>query len=162
MADARTDDPGTWARRPRPAPRGDARVLGRWRPVRAADITRSRQQLGAALDGGARPSGATEDAVERLVLIFEELVSNAVRHGRLPIEVLVTATVCCWLLEVVDAAGHVPPTPDPERDPALGGLGLSLVARLGSGYGTELRRDGHKVVWASVHYLRDRGPCSAA
>ena len=162
MADVQTDEPGEWARSSRPRPPGDARVLGRWEPVRPADITRSRRQLGAALDRGTCPSGATEEAVHRLVLIFEELVSNAVRHGRRPIEVVVTATACCWLLEVVDAAGHAPPTPDPDRDPALGGLGLGLVARLGSGYGTDLRRDGHKVVWASVHYLRDRGPCSPA
>lgn len=162
MAEAHTDDAGEWARGSHPAPRGNARVLGRWTPTRAVDITRGRRQLGAALDGGPRPAGATEDAVQRLVLIFEELVSNAVRHGRPPIEVVLTASACCWLLEVVDAAGQVPPTPDPGRDPALGGLGLSLVAELGSSYGTESRNDGHKIVWASVHYLRDAGPGSPA
>jgi signal transduction histidine kinase len=127
-----------------------ARLLGRWTPTRAADVTAGRRQLGAALRNGGLASGATEAAVERLVLVFEELVSNAVRHGRPPIEVVVTATGDCWLLTVVDAAEHVPPVPDPLRDAALGGLGLALVARLSSSYGTEPLGDGSKVVWARV------------
>src|SRR5690349_14883758 len=102
-----------WARSPRPARGPELRVLGRWRPSRAADVTAGRLQLDAALHDGARPSGAAEGGVERLLLAFEELVSNAVRHGRPPIEVMVTAAGHFWLLEVTDAAGSSPPTPDP-------------------------------------------------
>jgi two-component sensor histidine kinase len=118
--------------------------------MRAADVTAGRRQLGAALQAAVHASGATEAAVEAFVLVFEELVSNAVRHGRPPVEVVVTATGDCWLLTVVDAAEHVPPVPDPSRDAALGGLGLALVARLSSSYGTEPLGDGSKVVWARV------------
>lgn len=145
-------EPGDWARSPRPACRLNARVLGRWSPSRAADVTAGRQQLGAALHDGGRPSAATEDAVQRLVLVFEELVSNAVRHGWPPIEVLVSAAGDCWVLEVFDADVGRPPTPDPERDAALGGLGLALVARISGAHGWEPLDGGRKVVWAQVDY----------
>ena len=92
-----------WTHKPRPARRSDVPVLGRWNPAGAADVTTGRMQLSAALHDGARPSGAAAGAVERLLMVFEELVSNAVRHGQPPIEVMVTATGHHWLLEVTDA-----------------------------------------------------------
>jgi signal transduction histidine kinase len=139
-------------------PPRDVRILGRWNPEQAADVTAARLQLGVALHDGARPSDAAEGGVERLLLAFEELVSNAVRHGRPPVEVRVTATSDCWLLEVTDAAGGTPPTPDPGRDAALGGLGLALVARISSAHGWEPLGDGRKIVWARVDYTHDEAP----
>ena len=146
--------PATWARSPRPACPTDARTLGRWTPTRAADITAGRLQLCAAVHDARRPVGVTQGAVERLVLVFEELVSNGVRHGRPPIEVVVTETHNCWVLAVFDAAEGTLPTPDPERDPALGGLGLGIVARLSAAHGWEPLGDGRKVVWARVDHTR--------
>jgi len=157
VASSQTPEPGTWARTPRPVPSPGAPVLGRWSPTRAADITAGRLQLGAALHDGARPAGAAEGGVEGLLLAFEELVSNAVLHGRSPIEVVVTATGHCWLLEVTDAAEGTPPIPDRERDAALGGLGLGLVAQLSVAHGWEPLGDGRKVVWARVDYTGDTG-----
>jgi two-component system response regulator DevR len=157
VASSQTPEPGTWARTPRPAPSPDAPVLGRWSPTRATDVTAGRRQLGAALHDGARPAGAAEGGVEGLLLAFEELVSNAVLHGRSPIEVVVTATGHCWLLEVTDAAEGTPPIPDRERDAALGGLGLGLVAQLSVAHGWEPLGDGRKVVWARVDYTGDTG-----
>ena len=161
MASSQTPEPGTWARTPRQAPPPDAHVLGRWSPTRAADVTAGRMQLGAALHDGSRPAGAVEGGVERLLLAFEELVSNAVRHGRSPIEVVVTAIGQCWLLEVTDAAEGTPPIPDQERDAALGGLGLPLVAQLSGAHGWEPLGDGRKVVWARVDYSREEAAQSA-
>jgi signal transduction histidine kinase len=126
--------------------------------MRAADVTAARLQLGAALHDGVRPRDATEGGVERLLLVFEELVSNAVRHGRPPVEVMVTAHGHCWLLEVADAAGGVPPTPDPGRDAALGGLGLALVAKISGAHGWEPLGGGRKMVWARVDYTREEAP----
>jgi anti-sigma regulatory factor (Ser/Thr protein kinase) len=161
VASRQTPDLGTWARTPRPAPPTDTAVLGRWSPTRAADVTAGRRQLGAALHDGARPAGAAEGRVERLLLAFEELVSNAVRHGRPPIEVVVIAIGYCWLLEVTDAAEGSPPTPDLERDAALGGLGLALVAQLSGDHGWEPLGDGRKVVWARVDYTHEEAAQSA-
>jgi anti-sigma regulatory factor (Ser/Thr protein kinase) len=161
VASSPTPELGTWARTPRPAPSPDTPVLGRWNPTRAAHVTAGRRQLRAALHDGARPASAAEGGVERLLLAFEELVSNAVRHGRSPVEVVVTAIGHCWLLEVTDAAGGIPPIPDQERDAALGGLGLPLVAQLSGAHGWEPLGDGRKVVWARVDYTREEAAQSA-
>jgi signal transduction histidine kinase len=122
-------------------------VLGRWSPRTPADVTASRLQLAEAASATARPSA---EAAERLEMVFEELVSNGVRHGRGRVEVTVSATGTGWLLEVVDGAGDTPPTPAIDRDAALGGLGLYLVARLSSAHGWTPTGTGHKLVWAHV------------
>jgi hypothetical protein len=51
---------------------------------------------------------------------------------------------------VVDGAGHAPPSPAVDRDAALGGLGLYLVARLSSAHGWTPTGAGRKLVWAHV------------
>jgi signal transduction histidine kinase len=126
-------------------------VLGRWEPRRPADLTAHRLQLAEAASAVARPPA---EAAERLELAFEELVSNALRHGGGRVEVTVSATGTGWLLEVTDAAGHTAPTPAIDRDAALGGLGLYLVARLSSAHGWAPVDSGRKVVWAHVEGSR--------
>jgi hypothetical protein len=104
---------------------------------------------------GARPAGADEGAVERLLLAYEELASNALRHGRGPVRITVTTTGAFWLLEVSDASTDTPPSPAVGRDPAQGGLGLHLVARISEAHGWAI--DGaRKVVWARIDYLAPR------
>jgi signal transduction histidine kinase len=110
-------------------------------------VTAHRLQLAEAASAVGRPSA---EAAERLELVFEELVSNGLRHGRGRIEVTVTATGTGWLLEVVDGAGSTPPTPAIDRDAALGGLGLYLVARLSSAHGWTPAGADRKLVWAHV------------
>jgi hypothetical protein len=44
----------------------------------------------------------TGDAVEKLLLAYEELASNALRHGRRPVRATVTAVGSSWLLDVSD------------------------------------------------------------
>jgi anti-sigma regulatory factor (Ser/Thr protein kinase) len=139
-----------WEERPRPEP-GSGPLLGRWVPTGPADLTSDRRRLAAALHDGARPPGAEEGAVERLLLAYEELVSNALRHGRSPVEVTVTGSDTSWLLEVSDAAADRPPTPAIGRDPAWGGLGLYMVAQLCDAHGWAT--DGYrKVIWARIDY----------
>jgi anti-sigma regulatory factor (Ser/Thr protein kinase) len=141
---------GAWAQRPSPEP-GPGPTIGHWVPTDPADLTADRRQLAAALHDGARPPGAEEGAVERLLLAYEELASNAVRHGRSPVEVTVTSNDTSWLLEVSDAAAEHPPSPAIGRDPAQGGLGLHLVARLCDAHGWAT--DGHrKTVWARIDH----------
>ena len=100
-----------WAQRPRPTPGPDATAVGRWKPTTAAELTAHRRQLSAALQHATGAADADEVAVERLLLAFEELASNALRHSRGPIRVTVTADRDGWLLEVSDAAADRPPTP---------------------------------------------------
>lgn len=145
-----------WARQPRPTPGPGAYLLGRWAPATLADLTRHRRQLCAALHDGARPAGTPEAAVEALTLLFEELVSNAVRHGRPPVVVEVTAVDGSWLLDVSDAAVDRPPHPAAGRDPADGGLGLHLTAALSAAHGWAVVGD-RKHVWARIASTRHRG-----
>jgi serine phosphatase RsbU (regulator of sigma subunit) len=139
-------DQDLWARRPPPA-RTPGSVLGRWSPRTPADVTAHRLQLAEAATAVARPSA---EAAERLELVFEELVSNGVRHGQGRVEVTVSVSGTGWLLEVVDGAGNTPPTPAIDRDAALGGLGLYLVARLSSAHGWTPTGTDRKLVWAHV------------
>ena len=60
--------------------------------------------------------------VANVVLIASELVTNAVNHGRPPITLRVSRTTSELLLEVIDAAGHVPRCcgPDPRTTMVAG------------------------------------------
>jgi serine phosphatase RsbU (regulator of sigma subunit)/anti-sigma regulatory factor (Ser/Thr protein kinase) len=122
--------------------------IGQWQPADPAELTASRQQLAAAL-----PDDVDREAADRLLLAFEELASNAIRHGLRPITVTVTDTADGWLLTVQDRAGDRPPTPAVDRDPALGGLGLCLVARLAAAHGWTDDGTG-KTVWARIEHRR--------
>ena len=86
---------------------------------------------------------------EHLVLIADELTSNGLRHGRSPVHVRTTATGRGWFVDVIDAAVEQPPVPAVDRDPADGGLGLYLVARLCRVRGWTVEDDG-KHVWACM------------
>jgi anti-sigma regulatory factor (Ser/Thr protein kinase) len=98
-----------------------------------------------------------EDDLQRLLLSFEELASNGVRHGGAPVRVRVADTAAGWLIEVTDGAVDRPPTPAVGRDAAEGGLGLYLVARLAAAQGWTVRGP-RKHVWALVDRAApDRG-----
>ena len=142
--------PSTWGQRPRPES-ARALMIGRWWPAGLANLTADRRTLAAALDDGACPPNADESAVERLLLTYEELTSNALRHGRPPVEVTVASTDTSWLLEVSDAAANRPPTAAIGRDPGHGGLGLHMVAALSNARGWDTVGY-RKVVWARIDY----------
>jgi hypothetical protein len=116
------------------------------------DVTVFRGDLRDDLMHGPLPMVAEPDDVNRLLLAFEELASNGLRHGRAPVCVRVIPTYNGWLIDVTDAAFDCPPTPAVDRDPGQGGLGLYLVARMCAGHGW-IVQGGLKHVWACV--LRD-------
>jgi hypothetical protein len=145
------------ARSSRPTPDAAAVVLGRWQPVTPADLTTHRRQLAAALHDGGRPATVDEGAVERLLLVFEELVSNGLRHGSAPVVVELTTFDRFWWLDVSDAAGDRSPALAVGRDAAQGGPGLYMVAGLCGAYGWTTV-DGRKHVWARIDYTRAEPP----
>ena len=121
------------------------------------DLTTTRRELSANLHDARRPQACDESAVELLLLVYEELTSNAQRHARPPIEVTVTDTGDQWFLMVGDASIDVPPVPAAGRDAADGGLGLFMVAELAKSHGWTVERD-RKVVWAILDITADRAP----
>ncbi|SCX40673.1 Histidine kinase-like ATPase domain-containing protein [Klenkia marina] len=124
----------------------EARPLWHWAPTGLADLPRIRRDLRDRIsehrtDG--RPAVADPDM---FVLAVDELMSNALRHGRTPVEVDIGRTDDAWLLTVCDRAVEDPPRPALDRDPAEGGMGLGLVAHAALGEGW-YASDAGKHVW---------------
>ena len=147
------EDPATGARvcglRGIPAPGGHLELPSVVTVSGATGGVRSLQHA-AALRDGPLALGARADAVEAVLLAFEELASNGLRHGRPPVRVTVSQDDAGWLIDVTDAATDRTPTPAVDRDPAQGGLGLYLVARLSAAHGWWDEAGRRKHVWAFV------------
>jgi anti-sigma regulatory factor (Ser/Thr protein kinase) len=138
-----------WSRVTRPDVGDVTEAAWGWEIRRPAELTRARQELHVRLAAQSLPDRAEIEDVDRLLLMFEELASNGLRHGGAPIRVCVTATSEGWLVDVSDARPDAPPVPATDRDPAQGGLGLHLVARLSARYGWTVVGD-RKHVWAAL------------
>src|SRR4051794_1303305 len=144
-----------WPHRP-PEPVTDLAAWWEGTPGTPADLSGIRRELRAAVRHRSWPTSGEGD-LERLLLIVEELASNGLRHGRPPVRVVVPADSTGWLLEVSDAAADRPPALARDRDPAAGGLGLPLVARLSAGHGWTVHGE-RKHVWARIDATAAPGP----
>jgi two-component sensor histidine kinase len=114
------------------------------------DLAKLRARLRATLTGSATVRDPLrEHWSERLVLVTDELSSNALRHGGAPAATALSRRGDTWLVAVSDSSTEVPPEPARGRDPGLGGFGLYLVADLTAAHGWQLER-GAKTVWATV------------
>ena len=138
-----------WQQLPLPDVGDRAVRVWRWEIGRPAQLTAARTTLRQDLAGAVLPSGAHADDVDRLMLAFEELASNGLRHSGQPIVVTVSACSSGWLIDVSDARPDSPPVPAVDRDPALGGLGLYLIARLAAAHGW-MAAGMRKHVWACI------------
>jgi hypothetical protein len=147
-----------WVHRARPRPGASGRSVLEGEPTTPAELHALRTRLRSTLSGGGRPPAATDDDLDRLLLVFEELASNGLRHGGGRVHAAVTGTGSGWLVEVSDGAGDTGPVPAVDRDAALGGMGLHLVAQLSSAHGWTAEDDGRKVVWARVDHT---GPATS-
>jgi anti-sigma regulatory factor (Ser/Thr protein kinase) len=130
-----------------PADDGD---VWRWELPTVHDASRVRMDLRARLAHPSLASRSTEDAREGLLLVFEELSSNALRHGGGAVEALIVAVPTGWVIVLTDGAPDAPPRPEIDRDPAFGGMGLPMVAQLASEFGW-CSSPGRKHVWARLH-----------
>jgi hypothetical protein len=135
-----------WPAAPVPSERGD---VWRWELPTVHDASRVRMDLRARLAHPSLASRSTEDAREGLLLVFEELSSNALRHGGGAVQAVIVANAAGWLIVLSDEAPDRPPQPAVDRDPALGGMGLPMVAQLSLAYGW-VAEGGRKHVWASL------------
>jgi anti-sigma regulatory factor (Ser/Thr protein kinase) len=140
------EDDVNWPCAPVPSVPGD---VWHWQLHSMPMVSRVRLDLRARVAHPSVSSSSTEDARDGLLLVFEELASNALRHGGGDVRALVVAGTDGWLIDLSDEAPERPPVPAVDRDPALGGMGLHLVAQLSLGYGWE-SRPGRKHVWARL------------
>ncbi|MGY1729181.1 ATP-binding protein [Geodermatophilus sp. SYSU D01062] len=134
----------TWPLRPLPDGRGELwrRDLGG-----LAELPAARAGLRDHLSRVGFPRD--DPAADRMILAFDELASNALRHGVSPVVATVVAGSGGWLLDVSDRDPDTMPAPAVDRDPSQGGLGLYLVARLSVAHGWYVD-DGCKHVWACL------------
>jgi anti-sigma regulatory factor (Ser/Thr protein kinase) len=160
MSEQPAEEPSTaaWPSSPVPSVPGDA---WHWQLDAMPVISRVRMDLRARIAHPSVASGSTEDARDGLLLAFEELASNALRHGGGDVRALIVASRGGWLLDLSDEAPDRPPIPAVDRDPALGGMGLHLVAQLSTEYGWE-RRPGRKHVWALLSSGKEDPPRHSA
>lgn len=94
--------------------------------------------------------------VDAAVLLTSELVTNAVVHGRPPIELEVTMAGAAVRVAVRDGSPMLP-TLAPASDEATGGRGLLLVDTLASRWGVE-HAGPCKVVWFEFDVDHTSGP----
>ena len=113
-----------------------------WQLSDVAQLPRMRDELRRShvVDGAA-------DLRDRLVLVLDEMASNALRHGGGRVLAAVRRTGDAFLIAVTDGDSATPPTPAVDRDPAQGGLGLYLIAELSTAHGWYVDGDA-KTVWA--------------
>ena len=111
-------------------------------PADARSVAAARRLLWTSFDG--HQSAAVEDAT----LMISELVTNAVRHTRDVLLVLVTLHHDTLRVDVTDNNPTVPVALDPEHA-ATSGRGLAIVEALADRWGITPTADG-KTVWFEI------------
>jgi len=91
-------------------------------------------------------TGLEPDGLADAVLVLDELVSNALRHGATPVRVRLVRETGNLRIEVTDA-GSRPARPRPPD--ISGGRGLMLVDACSRQWG-QWRHDAGKTVWAEL------------
>lgn len=89
-----------------------------------------------------------EAVVETATLLASELVTNALVHGRGPVDLRLRLTRDRLVLQAVDGGRHMPRRRR-AGDEEEGGRGLQLVASMADRWGFRATDDG-KVVWAEL------------
>lgn len=120
-----------------------------WPLDHVSQLPRVRAQLRRHLAEarGAERSADADELDAQVVLAFDEMASNALRHGGGGVVARLAPHRGAWLVEVCDDAAVSPPTPAIDRDPSLGGLGLHLIAELATAHGWHAHGRA-KSVWA--------------
>ena len=139
-------DPELWPRQPRPETSGPSYESEISSPTELRTVRAQLRAWVAHELGGADGDGAV---LADLVAAVDELASNGLRHGRAPVRVRAVRTAEGLLLDVSDGDPHHGPEPAVGRDPALGGMGLGMVAHLTTARGWTVAGD-RKHVWARL------------
>jgi anti-sigma regulatory factor (Ser/Thr protein kinase) len=133
---------------PSACPPPGALVLS-WALSDIAQLPEVRAQLRRLVSTSADSGPTAGDLRDQLILAFDEMASNALRHGGGGVHAAVRTTVDSYVIEVSDHSPDAPPSPAVGRDPSEGGLGLYLIAEMATEHGWCVR-DGAKHVWARL------------
>jgi anti-sigma regulatory factor (Ser/Thr protein kinase) len=120
-----------------------------WALSDIAQLPEVRAQLRRLVSTSADSGPTAGDLRDQLILAFDEMASNALRHGGGGVHAAVRTTVDSYVIEVSDHSPDAPPSPAVGRDPSEGGLGLYLIAEMATEHGWCVR-DGAKHVWARL------------
>jgi two-component sensor histidine kinase len=120
-------------------------VLRRWTVVGPAQLAGLRAQLRYLASLWA----VTEDCADRILMIVNELVSNAIDHARTACHITVRRSESIVRVLVADDS-PLPPRIPPHDVNAARGRGLQMIKALSSRWGWTARHGG-KTVWAVVH-----------
>lgn len=140
----------SWAQpSPVPRPAETDRLVLVLESLRALSVVR--RQVRAFLTSGLpeQAGDAGEDAVERAILVIDELTSNALRHGSPPSRLHVCDEPRRWLVIVSDSAPDRRPTPAVGRPAGAGGYGLYVISDLAADHGVDYQQQ-QKLVWACL------------
>jgi anti-sigma regulatory factor (Ser/Thr protein kinase) len=112
-------------------------------PPNAGSVRFSREAIRDAL------AEFDEDAVEAAAILTDELVTNAIMHGKPPIVLDINEDHGTVTVTVKDAGSGVPVSRLAQRD-ALSGRGLTIVDSMSDGWGVDVRQHG-KCVWFQLN-----------
>jgi anti-sigma regulatory factor (Ser/Thr protein kinase) len=118
-----------------------------WELSQVSQLPKVRAELRRGLADASSDDSEAVELDEAVVLAFDEMASNALRHGGGGVQARVRRTAQAWLIEVCDQAAAQPPQPAVGRDPSQGGLGLYLIAEMADAHGWH-QANGLKSVWA--------------
>lgn len=90
-----------------------------------------------------------DSAVDDMSIVVSELVTNAVRYGKNPVELRLRVTGDCLRVEVSDGNPTDVPMPREATNTESNGRGMPLIDALTFNWGVDVS-DAHKVVWAEV------------
>ncbi|RKN38630.1 ATP-binding protein [Micromonospora endolithica] len=117
----------------------------------------ARRAVRSALDDWA---GEDRDWLDDAVLIADELVANAVRHGGGCLQLQIRVHGQDVTITAVDGSAVVPRRRSADSE---GGRGLAIIETLAQSWGVTDLDDGHKAVWVRLAPIRpDRQPASPA
>jgi anti-sigma regulatory factor (Ser/Thr protein kinase) len=109
-----------------------------------SEAGRARRLVASMLDGW------DPDTVYAAKLITSELVTNAILHGREPIDLRVECRGDTVRVEVHDAGGGGLPQRRPESRDATTGRGVALVESISTRWDTGQGPDGSTRIWAEL------------
>jgi anti-sigma regulatory factor (Ser/Thr protein kinase) len=112
-------------------------------PPNAGSVRFSREAVRDAL------AQFDQDAVEAAAILTDELVTNAIMHGKPPIVLNISEDHGQVTVRVGDGDPEVPVT-RPARSDALSGRGLTIVDSMSDRWGVDVRRHG-KSVWFQLN-----------